>query len=239
MLKRYTKGDKNNVVTRIEQVSDVTLYIPTLERCMDYLYDSLISLCNNYVDEDDADKFFLIPAIDFYNVVLFTNKCCKEKGVDTNYILAMLGVVKSFTNLKHVSIVFKDDTELKDTYERLINIDPNIVDKNEVIQELTNVYSIDSIEMYLGDMFDQKIVDLINKSFISNGIISNSYLERDFLIEFEFDEYVSYINMFIDNNIERLSMLDEDIMDYLRVFPSIIGDITKPNIKLYTNYKEV
>ena len=45
--------------------------------------------------------------------------------------------------------------------------------------------------------------------------------------------------MFIDNNIERLSMLDEDIMDYLRVFPSIIGDITKPNIKLYTNYREV
>ena len=239
MLKRYTKGKKNNVVTRVEQVSDVTIYIPTLERCMDYLYDSLISLCNNYVDEDDGDVFLLIPAIDFYNVVLFVNKCCKDKGVDTNYILAMLGVVRTFTNLKHVNVVFRDDIELKDAYERLTNIDPNIVEKKEIIQELTNVYSIDVIEMYLGDMFDQKIVDLINKSFIFNGIISNSYLERNFLIEFEFDEYVSYINMFIDNNIERLTMMDEDIMDYLRVFPSIIGDISKPNIKLYTNYKEV
>ena len=239
MLKRYTKGEKNNVVTRIEQVSDVTIYIPTLERCMDYLYDSLISLCNNYVDEDNGDVFLHIPNIDFYNVVLFANKCCKDKGVDTKYILAMLGVVRTFTNLKHVSVVFKDDIGLKDTYERLSNIDPNIVEKNEIIQELTNVYSIDVIEMYLGDMFDQKIIDLMNKSFISNGIISNSYLERDFLIEFDFDEYVSYINMFIDNNIERLSMLDEDIMDYLRVFPTIIGDVSRPNIKLYTNYKEV
>ena len=56
---------------------------------------------------------------------------------------------------------------------------------------------------------------------------------------FEFDEYVSYINMFINNNKDRLSMYDRDIMDYLRVFPSIIGDVLKPNIKLYTNYSEV
>ena len=34
-------------------------------------------------------------------------------------------------------------------------------------------------------------------------------------------------------------MYDKDIMDYLRVFPTIIGDISKPNIKLYTNYSEV
>jgi hypothetical protein len=88
-------------------------------------------------------------------------------------------------------------------------------------------------------MLDQKIIDLINKHLIANGIISNSYLEREFLIEFEFDEYISYINMFIENNIDRLSMLDEDIMEYLRVFPTIVGDISKPNIKLYTNYREV
>ena len=114
-----------------------------------------------------------------------------------------------------------------------------MMNKSEVINELTNVYSIDVIEMFLGDMFDQKIIDLINKSFISNGIISNSYLERDFLIEFEFDEYISYINMFVDNNIDRFSMLDEDIMDYLRVFPYIIKDVSKPVIKLYTNYREI
>lgn len=238
MLKRYTKGDKEKVMTRIEQVSDITLHIPSSERCMDYLYDSLMVLCNHYVDEDDGDLFLLIPAIDFYNVVLFANKCCKEKGVDTKYISAMMGVVSTFTKLKYISVVFRDSDELRDSYERLINMDKDSV-VSDAINELTNVYSIDVLEMYLGDMLDQDIIDLINKHLISNEIISNSYLERDFLVMFRFDEYISYINMFIDNNIDRLSMYDSDIMDYLRVFPSIIGDIFNPDIRLYTNYREV
>jgi predicted CopG family antitoxin len=238
MLKRYTKGDKEKVMTRIEQVSDITLHIPSSERCMDYLYDSLMVLCNHYVDEDDGDLFLLIPAIDFYNVVLFANKCCKEKGVDTKYISAMMGVVSTFTKLKYISVVFRDSDELRDSYERLINMDKDSV-VSDAINELTNVYSIDVLEMYLGDMLDQDIIDLINKHLISNEIISNSYLERDFLVMFRFDEYISYINMFIDNNIDRLSMYDSDIMDYLRVFPSIIGDVFNPDIRLYTNYREV
>ena len=238
MFKKYTKGDKNAVVTRIDQVSSITLNVPTSDRGMDYLYDALISLCNHYVDENDGDKFLHIPAIDFYNIVIYVNKCCKEKEVNTDYIFSMMGVVRTFEKLKYISIVFSDDVELRDSYEILSNIESD-GGVNDVIGELVNVYSIDTIDIYLVDMFDQKIIDLINKHFMSNGIISNSYLERDFLIEFEFDEYISYINMFIENNIDRLSMLDEDIMEYLRVFPSIVGDIAKPNIKLYTNYKEV
>lgn len=238
MLKRYTKGDKKKVMTRIEQVSDITLHIPSSERCMDYLYDSLMLLCNHYVDEDDGDLFLLIPAIDFYNVVLFANKCCKEKGVDTKYISAMMGVISTFTKLKYISVVFREDDELRDSYERLINMDKDSV-ISDAITELTNIYSIDVLEMYLGDMLDQDIIDLINKHLISNEIISNSYLERDFLVMFKFDEYITYINMFIENNIDRLSMYDSDIMDYLRVFPSIIGDIFNPDIRLYTNYREV
>ena len=238
MFKKYTKGDKNAVVTRIDQVSSITLNVPTSDRGMDYLYDALISLCNHYVDENDGDKFLHIPAIDFYNIVIYVNKCCKEKEVNTDYIFSMMGVMRTFEKLKYISIVFSDDAEVRDSYEILSNIESD-GGVNDVIGELVNVYSIDTIDIYLVDMFDQKIIDLINKHFMSNGIISNSYLERDFLIEFKFDEYISYINMFIENNIDRLSMLDEDIMEYLRVFPSIVGDIAKPNIKLYTNYKEV
>jgi hypothetical protein len=134
--------------------------------------------------------------------------------------------------------VFSDRTDLKSSYEKMVNIDSND-NVNSIINDIANVYSIDIIEMYLSDMFDQQIVDLMNKHFMANGIISNSYLEREFLIEFTFDEYVTYINMFIENNIDRLTMLDSDIMDYLRMFPSIVGDIAKPNIKLYTNYREI
>ena len=237
MLKRYTKGDKDSVITRMNQVSDITLYAPSSDMGMSYLHEGLVTLCNHYFDNIDGDTFLLIPAIDFYNVALFVNKCCGENEVDAKYIFAMISIIKSFNNLKYISVKFVDDKNVSESYERLSNIQKE--SSSDVINELTNVYSIDAIEMYLGDMFDQEIIDIINKNLMFNEIISNSYLERDFLIEFEFDEYVSYINMFINNNKDRLSMYDSDIMDYLRVFPSIIGDVLKPNIKLYTNYSEV
>ena len=238
MLKKYTKGDKSKVITRIEQVSSITLNIPTSDKGMDYLYDTLISLCNHYVDDNDHNSFSHIPALDFFNIVIYVNKCCKEKEINTDYILAMMGIIRTFEKLKYISVVFKDDVEIRDSYDILCNIDSDD-GVNDIIDELTSVYSIDEMEMYLGDMLEQKVIDLMNMHFMANEIISNSYLERQFLIEFEFEEYISYINMFIENNIDRLSMMDEDIMDYLRVFPTIIGDVSKPNIKLYTNYKEV
>ena len=238
MRKKYVKGDREKVLTRIDQVSDITVNIPTIENCMDYLYDSLIILCNHYVDENDENLFLQIPYLDFYNAVLFASKCCKEKDIDAEYIFAMMSIVRTFSNLKYVTVLFSDDVELRDAYERLINLDSNECTKDD-INELTNVYSINALEIYLSDMFDQDIIDFINKHFIYNGIISNSYLERDFLITFEFEEYISYINMLVENNIDRLSMYDENIPDYLRVFPAIIGDTAKPDIRLYTNYREI
>ena len=238
MRKKYVKGDREKVLTRIDQVSDITVNVPTSEKCMDYLYDSLMILCYHYADENNGDLFLQIPYLDFYNAVLFSNKCCKEKDVNSEYIFAMMSIVRTFSNLKYVTVVFNDNDELMDAYERLINLDSNECTKED-INELTNVYSINALEIYLSDMFDQEIIDFINKHFIYNGIISNSYLERDFLITFEFEEYISYINMLVENNIDRLSMYDENIADYLRVFPSIIGDTAKPDIRLYTNYREI
>jgi hypothetical protein len=239
MRKGYTKGDKDTIVTRMNQVSAITLYAPTSDRSMDYLYEGLVTLCiHYYIDKTNEDLFLSIPAIDFYNVSLFVNKCCREHDVDSKYIHTMISIIKSFVNLKYISVKFVEDSDVVKSYEKVINIKENENGIN-IISELTNVYSIDAIEMYLGDMFDQQIIDLINKNLMFDEIIPNSYLERDFLIEFEFDEYISYINMFINNNKERLSMYDSNIMDYLRVFPTIIGDISKPIVKLYTNYSEV
>ncbi len=237
-MRKYTKGERNDVVTRISQVSSITVNVPSSARCMEYLYDSLITTCYHYIDDKNNDLFLQIPALDFLNVVLYVNKLCTEMDINTEYICAMMGIVGTFENLKDISVVFSDDIKLIDSYEMLndINSDGNI---DDVIDELTNVYSIEVVEMYLGDMFDQKIIDLINKHLMSNGIISNSYLERDFCIDFSFEEYISYINMFIENNIDKLNMYDDDIVDYLRIFPAIIGDINTPKIKLYTNYREV
>ena len=83
MIKKYVKGDKENVISRINQVSDITLYVPASDRCMDYLYDALALLCSHYIGREGDDMFVHIPTIDFYNVAIFANKCCEKKEVDT------------------------------------------------------------------------------------------------------------------------------------------------------------
>lgn len=235
MRKKYVKGDKEKIITRINQVSEITLYVPSSERCIDYLHDGLLQFCSYYYFDN---SFLLIPTIDFYNVSLFVNKCCKENNVDVKYIIAIIDIIKTFEKLKHISVIFSDDDIIKKSYEKIVNINQSYTAK-DAIDELKNIYSIDLIEMYFSDMFDQSIIDMINKHLISNEIISNSYLDRDFFIDFDFEEYVSYINMFINNNKDKLNMYDSDIIDYLSVFPTIIGDFSNPIIKVYTNYSEV
>ena len=40
--------DKEKIITRINQVSDITLYVPSSERCIDYLHDGLLQFCSYY-----------------------------------------------------------------------------------------------------------------------------------------------------------------------------------------------
>ena len=101
MRKRYTKGDKDTIVTRMNQVSAITLYAPTSDRSMDYLYEGLVTLCSHYYNNKSGEELFLsIPAIDFYNVALFVNKCCKENNVDVKYIIAIIDIIKTFEKAK-------------------------------------------------------------------------------------------------------------------------------------------
>jgi hypothetical protein len=85
-------------------------------------------------------------------------------------------------------------------------------------------------------MFEMEIIDMLNKVMMFDEIIPNSYLERVFNIDFTFDEYVSYIEMFVHNNINTLNSLDKNIVEYLLSFPKIINRC-KPNIRLITTYQ--
>ena len=89
--------------------------------------------------------------------------------------------------------------------------------------------------MNLSDLFSQGIIDLINKVFICNGLMSNSYLERTFQLEFTYDEYVSFIDMFVNNNRPNLDALDANICDYFVLFPPLVKE-QKPKIRILTNY---
>ena len=79
---------------------------------------------------------------------------------------------------------------------------------------------------------------MLNKVFIINELMPNSYLDRKFKLDFTYDEYLSFMDMFINNNRESLNLLDSNICDYFRSFPKLITD-QKPNIRIITNYREI
>ena len=87
-------------------------------------------------------------------------------------------------------------------------------------------------------MFTQNIIDMLNQVFMVTEIISNNYLEREFLMLFHYDDYVSFMNMFVNNNEDRLIKLDSNIIDYLLTFPKIIS-LNKPDIRIITNYEDI
>ena len=92
--------------------------------------------------------------------------------------------------------------------------------------------------MILSDMFSQEVIDMINKVLIMDEIIPNSYFERKFTIDFKFDEYVGFMDAFLNNNVITLDLLDKNIGEYFRTFPQLI-DEQKPDITLVTNYNEL
>ena len=79
---------------------------------------------------------------------------------------------------------------------------------------------------------------MLNKVMMFDEIISNSYLEREFIIVFDYDDYISFMDMFATNNGMELTKLDDYIIDYLLLFPKIISN-SKPTIRLLTNYSEL
>ena len=71
-----------------------------------------------------------------------------------------------------------------------------------------------------------------------NEIIPNSYLDRKFEIDFSYEEYISFMDMFLGNNANSFNMLDGNICDYFRSFPQIVID-NMPDIKIITNYSQL
>ena len=77
----------------------------------------------------------------------------------------------------------------------------------------------------------------MNHVFICDEIIPNSYLERKFYIDFTYDEYMNFMDMFLANNGSSFDSIDTNICDYFKSFPILINE-QKPNIRLITNYSD-
>jgi len=225
----YTKGDKDEMVMRLSQVHTITLYCPINDYGVVNLMNSLMVLLPKYQSGEKIWKG--VPAIDALNAFLTTKTLCDCSGfdVDSSILSIICASLKMFKKLKKINFEFTDDPEIEDTYQHLIKQQKEGIKKS--------IYKVDMLELNLSEMFSQRVVDLLNKVFIHSGLLPNSYLERKFTIDFKFDEYTSFIDMFLNNNDDKLNDLDANICDYFRSFPPLIK-AQKPQIRLITNYSD-
>lgn len=226
----YTKGIKEEILTRINQVHSITLFCPLEDACVRGLKDTFEVMLDGY--KTDENTWSDVPAIDALNAFIITASFQQSMGIDVDkdIIGVIVSSLKMFNRLKIITFKFTDDPDIMDTYKKLLKNDKNDIKKY--------FYKIDILEMNLGDMFSQSIIDMLNKVFIWNELIPNSYLDRRFVLEFRYEDYTSFMNMFIENNKEDLDALDKNICDYFRNFPKLVEE-QKPMIRLITNYKEM
>lgn len=225
----YIKGFKDDIVSRISQVHTITMFCPISDYGVQSLKNTFEIMAPKYKTGENV--WSNVPTLDALNAFLFTTSFCDNLNLDINK--DVLGVIASslrmFTKLKKITFEFTDDKEIENTYNLLLK---KVTDGPKKV-----IYRVDVVEMNLSDMFCQTVIDLINRVFMTNEVMPNSYLERKFRLDFKYDEYVNFMNMFIGNNIENLNKLDENICDYFTAFPQLIID-QKPEIRVITNYKD-
>ena len=160
-------------------------------------------------------------------------KMLQINNISIDNIYSFWGVVQSFKNLKFLNLEFTSDENVLYAYEYIRG-----KEKDKSFEIIQYIYKIEVIELVLSNMFTQNVIDMLNKVMMFDEIISNSYLEREFIIVFDYDDYISFMDMFATNNGMELTKLDDYIIDYLLLFPKIISN-SKPTIRLLTNYSEL
>ena len=224
----YTKGDSEEVLSRIGCVHTLTMFCPLGDVCVQGFKGTLEMMLPQYRVSEDEWKG--IPAIDALNAFIF-NASVQENFEDVNkdIIGVIISSLKMFKKLKIINFTFMDDDEIEETYHLLL--------KKKADGTKKYIYNVDVLEFNLSDMFSQRVIDLLNKVFMHNEFIPNSYLKRKFRIDFKYDDYKSFMDMFIGNNRDDLNALDANICNYLRAFPTLV-EKQKPDIRVITNYTD-
>lgn len=226
----YTKGNPVEVITRIDQVHTITIYCPLSDVCVQNLKDCLETILQKYRVSELTWKG--VPAIDALNAFVMMVSYQQQMNIeaDKEIIGLLASSLKMFPKMKKINFVFTDDPEIRKSYDLLIS--------KKISEVKKYIYKVELLEIHLDDYFSQGIIDMLNKVFICNELIPNSYLDRKFSLTFTYDNYISFMDMFINNNRMNLNLLDSNICDYFRSFPKLITE-QKPDIRLITNYSEI
>ena len=220
----FTKGDRENILQRIGQVHTITIYCPLDDEGVLALWGSLGDVARRY--RTDMYEWKNVPTFDALNAFIFLSKNCEvdDKGI----IGIIVSSLKMFNRLKYINFSFTDNPEIKESYDSFLNRGNG---------KKGYIYKVDRLELNLSEMFSQWVIDLLNRVFICNEIISNSYLERKFCIDFTYDDYMNFMDMFLTNNGSSFDSLDKNICEYFKSFPTLINE-QKPDIRLITNYSD-
>ena len=220
----FTKGNRDNILQRIGQVHTITIYCPLDDDGVLALWGSLGIIAQRY--RTDMYEWKNVPTFDALNAFIYlTNNCdVEDKGI----IGIIISSLKMFNRLKYINFSFTDNPEIKESYNAFLNRGNG---------KKGYIYKVDRLEINLSEMFSQWVIDLLNRVFICNEIISNSYLERKFCIDFTYDDYMNFMDMFLTNNGSSFDSLDKNICEYFKSFPTLINE-QKPNIRLITNYRD-
>lgn len=220
----FTKGDRENILQRIGQVHTITIYCPLDDDGVLALWESLGDVAQRY--RIDMYEWKNVPTFDALNAFIFLSKNYEVE--DKEIIGIIISSLKMFNRLKYINFSFTDNPEIKESYDSFLNR------RNG---KKGYIYKVDRLELNLSEMFSQWVIDLLNRVFICDDIIPNSYLERKFCIDFTYDEYMNFMDMFLTNNGSSFDSLDQNICEYFKSFPTLINE-QKPNIRLITNYSD-
>lgn len=221
----YIKGNYEDIITRISQVHTITMFCPMSDHCVQGLKNTFEIMLAEY--KKNEDYWENVPTIDALNVFIFNDNM--NRDYDSGIFSVIVSSLKMFNRLKRINFQFTDDEDILNSYKQIM--------KNNIEGTTKYIYNVDVIEMNLSEMFSQMIIDMLNKIFICNEYLPNSYLDRKFMIDFQYDDYMAFMDMVINNNKEALDALDDKICDYFKSFPKLVME-QKPNIRVVTNYSE-
>ena len=221
----YIKGNYEDIITRISQVHTITMFCPMSDHCVQGLKNTFEIMLAEY--KKNEDYWENVPTIDALNVFIFNDNM--NRDYDSGIFSVIVSSLKMFNRLKRINFQFTDDEDILNSYKQIM--------KNNIEGTTKYIYNVDVIEMNLSEMFSQMIIDMLNKIFICNEYLPNSYLDRKFMVDFQYDDYMAFMDMVINNNKEMLDALDDKICDYFKSFPKLVME-QKPNIRIVTNYSE-
>lgn len=238
-MNNYVKVNVNGVVSRVKQVVKIKMFIPTDSSFTQDFFLPIMKKNKVKGKKSSSDVLFEnLNAKDLSNIMLVKEH---SDEVDSSDIekepikMILLGILNVYQNLQKITIVVSNKKKYAELENKLLS---GKAKKDELPSLFSEFYSVEELELKLGDMFSQEVIDYINKYLIDIGIIENDYFERTFSLSMTYEEYISLFSMMINNNSDKVSKFGENFSNLLLLLPDKVID-GNPKINILTDYKQI